>query len=322
MSVKPSTSGGALKIAFRVTVLALLAATFSILQWNCRSLYSKTDNFKKLIQDQNSPDIICIQESMFPNQSQKTINIEGYNKEILERKKGTRGLITFVKNNHLARTHKTTDNKHMSCLTTEIYLHKKTKIYVSNIYRSPSSKGLEAVYNIDKLFRETLENSILCGDFNSHHYAWGSNKTSTEGRRIKAILEGEDYTLFNTGDITRVSTVLGQEDTCIDLTIGFKLKDIKQNSWVVIQDLYNSDHHPILTTFGNENHNINKTTSNTSHDLVFKLNKANWNKYKTISSTTDWTKTRNKDINIYCQNVINEIIEISKKSAGTQHISE
>ena len=93
---------------FFLCLQLLSLISFSIFQWNARSLYANGAEFKKIVFE-NNPDIICIQETFFNDRY--NFSIHGY--DIVKRNRSSGnggGVAIFVKNNIPYNVEKIFDN--------------------------------------------------------------------------------------------------------------------------------------------------------------------------------------------------------------------
>ena len=85
----------------------------------------------------------------------------------------------------------------------------------------------------------TLQNVIICGDFNSKNLIWVNNTTDLNGRLIQELLDKNDLHLLNDGSGRHI-TFSGNQTT-LDLTfVSDGLSHI--SSWNVENDTLGSDH--------------------------------------------------------------------------------
>lgn len=82
--------------------------------------------------------------------------------------------------------------------------------------------------------------TLLLGDFNSHHVAWGYTQTTSLGRKLDNLTSNQHFTLLNdTTQATRIGTAQ-EQDTIPDLTW---IRSHLPATWENTQDSLGSDHY-------------------------------------------------------------------------------
>ena len=84
------------------------------------------------------------------------------------------------------------------------------------------------------------------GDFNAHNPLWGSGHVDQRGRVIENLLDDPDLVLMNTGSPTYFNA-RSRDFSYIDLTILYSTLATRY-TWRALEDLYGSDHFPIVIT--------------------------------------------------------------------------
>nr|CAI5853175.1 unnamed protein product [Callosobruchus analis] len=112
------------------------------------------------------------------------------------------------------------------------------------------------------------------GDFNGHHYLWGSTDNNPPWLTLVDAVDNFTYLIFrNEGQPTRL-TRPSANISAVDVTIlSTDLLDI--STWTVMGDTYGSDHFPILI-------NINSTTTNIDSHSTYKWRihpHPDWNRF-------------------------------------------
>lgn len=250
-----------------------------IIQWNINGLHAHTEFLEKLIQDE-SPDIICIQETNFKLNSVKKIkNFKSLHKNRTNCLAASGGIVIYVNNNiHCEEIKLNTKLEAIACYA----IINSKKISICNLY-IPNSHFLQKS-EITDLIKELPKPYIIMGDFNSHNTLWGSKTTDTRGKMIENTLNDLNLILLNSTQPTHHNISNGSFSS-IDLSICEpSLADHLE--WNVLEELYSSDHFPITINIEN-NYSITQTSSNR-----WKYKKADWNKYKsTINNNI--TKLKN-----------------------------
>ncbi|KAG0422128.1 hypothetical protein HPB47_002050, partial [Ixodes persulcatus] len=117
----------------------------------------------------------------------------------------------------------------------------ETRINIHNIYIRPSVGSNEA--NWIKNLVQKDKHTILAGDFNARHTAWGYANKNARGKNIKKACVAAGLQLCNDPDTpTRLAQAKNQNDTSPDLTwVSPRLRV----QWQVQADPMGSDHLPI-----------------------------------------------------------------------------
>ncbi|KAL4113880.1 hypothetical protein QTP88_017437 [Uroleucon formosanum] len=145
------------------------------------------------------------------------------------------------------------------------------------------------------LFTIVTQNTLLCGDFNAFHPAWGSDLSSRRGNLIYNTINSLDLCILNDGSPTHIGRP-GSSDSAINLS--FCSPDISWYlSWRTLSEPHGSDHIPIIVTtktnrlFHFTKRSVNLDTAVNIHSS-FNFNKANWSSFSlqvqnSIASLTD-----------------------------------
>ena len=177
---------------------------------------------------------------------------------------------------------------------------KDFNLQIRNTYIPPTA-SCSALYspNIDALFEDLNETSILIGDVNAHHSSWFSeDEDDARGRALVDAIDALDFGILNEDTPTRVTA---QSCTAPDLTI-VSSKLLPVTNWKT-EIKSSSDHLPITISIIAE---INKQKS--QHNTYINFAKADWtgfteytekifNRAKTVTNVYDSEKYfRNKII--------------------------
>ena len=85
---------------------------------------------------------------------------------------------------------------------------------------------------------------MIVGDFNSHNYLWGGNKSDAKGKVMETFMTRSNICLFNDDTPTYLHPATGSF-TSIDLTMCSPSL-FMDFTWRVEEDLHGSDHFPII----------------------------------------------------------------------------
>ncbi len=222
-----------------------------ILQWNASTLnspkYAPVNRNKtqknhlrdlKEYLDEHSPDIALISEThhkVHPENAQIcTVNLPGYQTphipacNILK----TRGMITAIKNTMPYTVYQNDYNSPHEIIDVLIQTN-ETKLRIIHLYKHHG-------YELDIDMFNITENipTLLAGDLNAWHKAWGCKRNDQAGQKLhKQILENNLY-IANNGEHTR------NPGSAIDLAITNQNLAPK-TTWSVITEL-RSDHYATL----------------------------------------------------------------------------
>jgi len=132
---------------------------------------------------------------------------------------------------------------------------------------------------IDKTDLEDLVNQlpppiVLLDDFNTHSNEWGCSKNDSKGKMISDLMLQRSLSLLNDGFATYLHPGSGSQ-SAIDLSICDPALYLNF-SWNVQDDLYGSDHFPIII------HSYRVVSSGTNS--TWKLSKADWDTYSDKSA--------------------------------------
>lgn len=219
-----------------------------ILQWNCGGLQQKLPELKVRLQKlkNRAPDIILLQEA-----NVNKIRVRGYKTFIypsIQRQTNNYGIVaTLIKKTH---PHTQLDSE-SACsgdrevVSTQVKLG-DTVIIIHNIYTRPSVGPNEADW-IEGLVTPG-QHTILAGDFNARHTAWGYPDENARGRNIKKACATAKLKLCNNPCVpTRLAQSTSQNDTSPDLTWASPRLRLQ---WQVQSDPMGSDHLPIYLKLG------------------------------------------------------------------------
>ena len=151
--------------------------------------------------------------------------------------------------------------------------NKKFSLY--NIYNQPSCDY--DLQNLSNILPNINEDFLLVGDFNAHNPLWDSSITDcdTNGSRLEQVVLNHNLCILNDGDISTYYSKTHGSFSSIDLSIC-SANIVDRFEWNVLDDLYSSDHYPILiTTLGH---------SPTPVIQRFNTKKADWDRYRFFSN--------------------------------------
>ena len=201
------------------------------------------------------------------------------------------------------------DNDRGEFLTTEVILKTGQTITITNTYRNPKNGTKEQVEAYGNELTNLIkgDNHFIVGDINAQSENWGP-RDNTQGVTLNEIIQEKGLIIWNNGDITRLAENKNERDTAIDITLTSQLKNIKIEEWEVHSDPLGSDHFPIKTTLKGK---VRTEKDEENDRIYYKRKNINWDEFRTQCISMEWDKVKHKDINIYTNNFINKLKEIT-----------
>ena len=188
-----------------------------IMFWNARSIVKKKEEFSKIIPDFDIA--VCVESWL--NDKIKSFNFPGFKTFRKDRSHGTGGGILLVIRNNIAYTE--IDN--LRCSETSVELagiritnfHPNINLIIC--YRPPDETFSQSSWDEIISVTNEMENTILLGDFNSHHTSWNCTTNDTNGDRLLESIHRSDLILHNTDTITHITAHNGKTSN-IDLVFS------------------------------------------------------------------------------------------------------
>jgi exonuclease III len=242
------------------------------LQWNIRGLRANIDELKLLIVD-HDPCIIALQETkanqtIIPSDfvgSQYTLLLESNSSHYWQHGVGLAIKEGIPFERLLIDT---------SLQIVVARIHTPVQATVVSIYVPPNFAHCE---EISSLLDQLEGPVVLLGDFNTHHPAWGSSKTTSLGRFIAETTLDKQIVILNNGAATRIDPVTGST-SAIDLTLCSENLAHKL-TWRILPDSFNSDHFPISIS-------IPQWSSSKAARRKWLYNRADWPLYERFTTET------------------------------------
>jgi len=124
-----------------------------------------------------------------------------------------------------------------------LYCSLDSPVLIVNLYRHPNSKTPSSFYNNLFAVISTYKYSLIVGDFNAHHHAWGDLRVDRQGDVIMRACDTPSLIILNDGSPTFISSS-GHASSNIDLSIASR--DLGLLALAnTLQDLHGSDHFPV-----------------------------------------------------------------------------
>jgi len=198
----------------------------------------------------NSFDVICLQESLLSPHSR--FSVPGFH---IIRQDVTaasiRGLCVLIRADLLFSRADISNVCHPSVEIMGIFLHCSldAPILIINVYRHPNTNTPSYVYRSLFANASSSKYSLIVGDFNAHHQAWGDVRIDRQGDHILRSIDDHQMILLNDGAATFFSSS-GISTSCIDLSISSRELG-PQAVASTLADLYGSDHFPVSIIISN-----------------------------------------------------------------------
>lgn len=254
----------------------------TFLQWNCRSLIPKIDDWQQFTFEQNC-DAFALSET-FLLRNETLPAFRGYD-IIAESRDGPNrggGVLIGIRRGHTFRKVTLPNLGGVEAVAVQARI-RGLDVCIASVYVPPQvSLTRQMLWGMLELLQAPR---LVLGDFNLHSTDWGSHKTDSQAYLIHELCDDFDMTLLNRGNqITRIATpptptTAGTKASAIDLSLCSNSLAIKCE-WNVLQDPRGSDHLPIaiLVSHGPQQ----PTTVEVPYDLTRNID---WKQYAEAIST-------------------------------------
>lgn len=249
--------------------------SFKICQWNCRSAVANKNNLDHLLQ-QNEISIAFLSETWF--KPQVFYNFPGYNCARVDRDDGRGGVAILLKSSIPYTDVPLKVPTNIVAKSVCVKTSNNINLTLVSLYIKPQSKI--PVHQWNAFFSSIPRPSIVAGDFNAHHQAWGCEFEDGYGKILMDAVDYSNLTYLNTGAATLVKK-LNNRKSAVDITLcSPELAHFF--TWKVIDDPHGSDHLPIIIECNFNIHNyIGKTHK------IWNTHKANWKEYRAHMENTE-----------------------------------
>lgn len=209
-----------------------------ILQWNCKSAVSNRENLENLL-IANNINLAFLSETRF--KLHKYIGFPSFNVFRLDNPDGSGGVAILLKIMYRFREIDLGIFPGISYIGVQI-LANNFSITVVSLYIKPKTKITYNEWN--RFFSSIPKPFVVGGDFNAHHNSWGCSGCDNLGINLLQAIEENDLLLLNDGSPTYIG-YSNKQPSAIDLTICSNTME-RFFRWQVLEDLYGSDHLPIV----------------------------------------------------------------------------
>ena len=208
----------------------------TVCHWNIRGFQANYFHMRQLLADSQAV-VLCLQETKMP-----AVAPSPPRSFVMYQTAGPTayhgGVATLVKT--------TIGHTHLPLITdlqaVAVRCHLDRMYTICNLYLPPSDPL--CLQQLHDLVAQLPEPFLLVGDFNARHPLWGDTVTSLRGRILESFLTQHPCSVLNEACVTHYHPQTATF-TAIDLTITSS--SIAPNfSWYASEDLYNSDHFPVL----------------------------------------------------------------------------
>lgn len=235
----------------------------SVLQWNTRSVHSRSSDILYLIGRYN-PSVVALSETWLAPGAR--FRISGFNILRDDRDDGYGGTALLIKKNCLFSSLQlpTFNNSNFNAVAARIGNISYLSVYISR-------KDINIIPILKKVIETLPPPIIVLGDFNAHHSLWGAPNDDAIGILLVELMDALNLCVINDGSPTRCF-VPGQNPSYIDLSFcSSSLSSLL--SWKCLSMSHGSDHYPIILTLPNH---VIKSVQSLPPLLKFKLTNCDW----------------------------------------------
>lgn len=248
------------------------SSEFILLQCNVRSITSRLGDLCYILNSYKCNVAFLSETWLLPNRS---FTIPSYKLIRHDRADGYGGAAIAVQCNNQVRK---IDINHNLLLQLEsldinlvgVELLDPRPFQIWSIYILPHSNiTVNIIDSILKLVNSS--DAIIAGDFNGHHFTWGSNSTDHSGNLIYSSLSSTNLCVLNNSSPTRINRP-PHKHSVIDISI-VSSNLFWSSTWETLEDPHGSDHIPIKISIP-----IHNLASNV-HDITYNginVNAINW----------------------------------------------
>ncbi|GBM37201.1 RNA-directed DNA polymerase from mobile element jockey [Araneus ventricosus] len=269
----------------------------TLISWNCRGFQNKSAELRDLI-NKHKPACIALQETFLKTDKHSIRQYKIYSKHhIADRASGGVAILAATD----ISTIPVTLNTNLQAVAIRIQTH--SLITVCSLYLPPSERVSQT--DLNNLIHQLPTPFIISGDLNGHSSLWGSSDSNSRGLQIEQFIADHNLCLLNSDEKTHFHLPTRTFHS-VDLAICSPPL-LPFLSLTIDNDLYNSDHFPLILT--DSRHNP------TSHFRPPKYisNAANWQLFTSLANiNSDIIKSSTIDQAI--DYVVNVIIEAADNS--------
>lgn len=216
----------------------------NIIVWNARGVKEKREEIIKNIREY---DIFAISESKLDNYD--TFNVTGYSTIRLDsignRSGGIIILVTKKLDYRVIDCDSIIDHNN-NCDVAGISID-SIDLDLIIIYRRPYGITPKSIWTQICRLGMARRNTIIAGDFNSHHTAWNCGMIDLNGENLIQVMNNHNFFCVNKDTMTRINSP-HERASNIDL-IYASLSTVNLVTYKQLEDSWDSDHFPLLIEY-------------------------------------------------------------------------
>ncbi|GBO08910.1 putative RNA-directed DNA polymerase from transposon X-element, partial [Araneus ventricosus] len=270
-------------------------ATF--ISWNCRGFMNKSSELKDIINKHN-PACIALQETYLKTDKHYIRNYEIFSKHHIQDRAS--GGVALLAASHIPSM---SLNLNTNLQAVAIRIQMQSLVTVCSLYLPPSERISQT--DLNNLISQLPSPFIILGDLNGHSPFWGSTDSNSRGLQIEQFLADHNLCLLNSDEKTNFHLPTRTFHS-VDLAISSPSL-LPFLNLTVDNDLYNSDHFPLIVTDNRHN------PANSYRPPKYILNAANWEKFTSLSNINSDT-IKSSSIEQALSYIVNTIIEAADNS--------
>ncbi|GBM78940.1 hypothetical protein AVEN_123664-1, partial [Araneus ventricosus] len=271
----------------------------NLTSWNCHGLRAHIDDLKSII-NKYQPVCIGLQETyLAPGADIKITNYNIIRKDNIHSSHATGGVaLMFLQSFPCKPVHLNTTIQAVA-----IQIHVGMLLTICTIYLPPN----QTIYqrDLDNLLDQLPAPFILLGDMNGHSCLWGSSDTNSRGLQIEKLIFDYNLCILNDNSKTYFHSINRTFHT-VDLAICSP-SILTRWEFTVDENLYNSDHFPIILKYFDISVRIPRRPQR------FIFDKANWQLF-TLYSELNPVMVQMDDIDSATETVTKHILEAAERS--------
>ena len=271
---------------------------FSLVHINIRGLRSNLDNLSNYLSSHNYPEIVTLNETKL-NVNQE-ICVPNYICIARKEKRGCQHGSLILKRNDINDVVSIGELNQFQEEVIGIRINGNSTRPTINVitYYNPPNTAVNP--SILRVCRSLRGRSIITGDLNCKHVAWGSTKNDQHGHALLKSINDNQLFVLNDGSMTRYDPSSGKEQVLdLMLTNGDFLPNF--SAWNVDEDI-GSDHYPIRATFS-----LNLSVGHT--EMYRSMKNTDWKEFKTLLSDVQTTSPSTaEEIDVAVEHVTKRII--------------
>ncbi|GBN23797.1 hypothetical protein AVEN_104404-1 [Araneus ventricosus] len=219
----------------------LLMATF--VSWNCRGFKNKSMELRDLV-NKHRPICIALQETYLKTDKHNIRHYKIFSKHHIDNRAS--GGVAILAASDIPSI-PLTPNTNLQAVA--IRIQTQSLVTVCSLYLPPSERVNQIELN--NLVHQLPSPFIILGDLNGHSPFWGSSDSNARGQQIEKFLADNNLCLLNSDEKTHFHLPT-RTFHLVDLAICSPPL-LPYFSLTVDNDLYNSDHFPLILTDSRHN---------------------------------------------------------------------